>query len=399
MPLVSFIISTFNRRDALLQTLRVLAGSASGSNPSETIVIDNASQDGSADAVAREFPAVRLLRQNVNRGPCAKNLGLPLARGEFVVFLDDDSFPEAGSIDRMVNYFAAQPRLGAAAFDVQLPGGGRECSAYPEVFAGCGVGLRATAIAQVGGLPEDFFMQAEEYDLSLRLLDAGWQVRRFEDLCVRHLKTPQARFPARTMRLDVRNNLTLIGRYFPDQWVRPFAVDWARRYRMIATANGATWAYYKGLAEGLLRLSLRAGRRPISAAAFETFAKIEQIENLMTAMTRQTGASRILLIDLGKNILPYWLAARKCGLKVVAIADAKLGGRGFRYRGVPILDDLDAARLSFDAGIVSNLSPVHVLPRRDEWRQRTNQPIFDLFTDFSQPAAEKNEDLTLRSAA
>ena len=52
----------------------------------------------------------------------------------------------------------------------------RECSAYPDVFIGCGTGFRRQALVEVGGLPEDFFMQAEEYDLSLRLLDAGWTV-------------------------------------------------------------------------------------------------------------------------------------------------------------------------------------------------------------------------------
>src|ERR1700722_1779614 len=219
MPQVSFIISTYNRREALLQTLKVLHGPAAGSGGAETIVVDNASHDGTADAVAEQFPTVRLIRQNIHRGPCVKNLGLPVARGQFVVFLDDDSFPHPESIDRMVEYFRADPQLGAASFNVRLTNGDHECSAYPEIFTGCGVGLRADALAQVGGLPEDFFMAAEEYDLALRLLDAGWTVRRFDDLCVTHLKTPQTRFPSRVIRLDVRNNLTLIARYFPDEFV------------------------------------------------------------------------------------------------------------------------------------------------------------------------------------
>jgi len=399
MPTVSFIISTFNRREALLQTLGVLAGPAGGSNPSEIIVIDNASRDGTADAAARQFPGVRMLRQAVNRGPCAKNLGLPLARGEFIVFLDDDSFPESGSIDRMVRHFADHPRLGAAAFDVRLTGGTQEASAYPDVFVGCGVGLRADALAEVGGLPEDFFMQAEEYDLSLRLLDAGWEIRRFEDLCVRHLKSPQARMPARTMRLDVRNNLTLIGRYFPDGWVRPFAFDWARRYRMIAAVNGSRAACYKGLADGLIRLARGVGRRPVNPATFEKFAKVEQIHNLMSEMARYCRGRRILLIDLGKNILPFWLAAKKCRLDVVAIADARLGGHRFRYRGVPILHDADAAALAFDAAVVSNLSPAHALARRDDWRKKTSRPVFELFADFSDRAKAADRNFALRSAA
>jgi GT2 family glycosyltransferase len=376
MPLVSFLISTYNRRDELLRTLEVLHGSAAGANPSEIIVVDNASQDSTADAVQQKFPKVRVIRQSVNRGPCAKNLGLPVARGQYVVFLDDDSFPHPQSIDRMVDYFRADPQLGAAAFDVVLTNGAHECSAYSDVFTGCGVGLRADALAQVGGLPEDFFMAAEEYDLALRLLDAGWKIKRFDDLCVTHLKTPQSRFPSRIMRLDVRNNLTLIGRYFPDQWFRPFAMDWAKRYRMIAKVNGSMQAYYTGLATGLIRLFRRPDRRPMRAAAFETFAKIERIQNLMNSMPK-----KILLIDLGKNIYPYWLAAKRNGLEIVAIADAKLGGHGFKYRGIPVLDDSTAEKLAFDAAVVSNLSPIHAALRCGIWKSKTDRPVFDLLQE------------------
>jgi GT2 family glycosyltransferase len=377
--MVSFIISTHNRRDALLQTLSVLHSPAAGSGRAEVLVVDNASSDGTIAAVRRSFPDVRLFPQTVNRGPCSKNVALAAALGRLIVFLDDDSFPRPGTIDRMVRYFQADPKLGAAGFAVHLPGGEQECSAYPQVFAGCGVGLRAAALAEVGGLPEDFFMAAEEYDLALRLLDAGWNIRRFEDLSVTHLKTPASRYPGRVMRLDVRNNLTLIGRYFPDEWVLPFAADWANRYRLIAKVNGRLPAYYAGLAAGVARLVNAEGRRPISAAAFETFAKIDQIERRLRQAAAELKPKRLLLIDLGKNILPYWRAARRCGLTVTAIADASLGGRGFTYRGVPIVTDAEASRLSFDAAVISNLSPVHAGRRHKLWRQQTSRPVVDLF--------------------
>ncbi len=202
---MTFLLSTHNRRAAVLHTLSQLRSlEGSGDFAAETIVVDNASTDGSADAIAEQFPSVHLLRQRKNRGACAKNLGLAQAIGHYIVFLDDDSHPEADSIGRMIEYFQADPQLGAAVFDVVLPDGSRESSALPNVFIGCGTGFRREAITQAGRLPDDFFMQAEEYDLSLRLLDAGWKIRRFSDLQVRHLKTPSARSPARTTRLDAR---------------------------------------------------------------------------------------------------------------------------------------------------------------------------------------------------
>lgn len=379
---VTFLLSTYNRRDVLLRTLAALNGvSRACGLAAETIVVDNASTDGTADAVAAAFRAVQLIRLPKNRGACAKNFGLAHAAGRYVVFLDDDSYPDAASVRRMVNHFEADPALGAAVFDVTLPDGSRECSAYPSVFIGCGTGFRRAALAEVGGLPNDFFMQAEEYDLSLRLLDAGWDVRRFDDLHVAHLKTPGARVPTRTTRLDVRNNLMLATRYFPRQWVLPFALDWMRRYRWIAETKG--WrhqlAFWRGLAEGIGR-SLRPGhRRPVSAATFERFAMVWEIRRRLERAVRGRGYRSIVLVDVGKNILPYILAANACGVRVVAVVDPQLARPGRRYRGVPVVGDFAAVRTPFDAAVVANVSPVHAARRRDECRRANAFPVLDLF--------------------
>jgi GT2 family glycosyltransferase len=384
---VSILISSFNRRAVLLRTLGIVWAEISrpGSPAAEIIVVDNASRDGTAAAVAREFPGVKLIRRRTNGGACAKNDGLLRAGGRFIVFLDDDSYPAPGSLRRMLEHFRLDPQLGAAVFDVVLPDGSRECSAYPTVCIGCGTGFRAEALHQVGGLPRRYFMQAEEYDLSLRLLDAGWSIRRFADLRVEHLKTPGARRAERTTRLDVRNNLTLIATRFPRKWVVPFALDWMSRYRWLARDRGGKHlaAFWRGLIEGAIESLGPSRRQPISDAAFEQFAMIDRIARDMAAMARAAAERsqpwrRILLVDVGKNILPYWLAAEACGLKVVAIADPRMATPWRRYRGVPVLSDAAAGRLSFDAVIVSNSSPIHAAQRAQEWRVRTGRPVVEL---------------------
>jgi GT2 family glycosyltransferase len=383
--LVTFVIATHNRRKVLLRTLKSLQATpelCEASGPAiraEIILIDNASTDGTAEAVAKQFPAVRIVRQPTNRGACAKNAGVPLATGQFIVFLDDDSCPTPGSTRRMVEYFLCCKNLGALVFDVVLMDGSRECSAYPTVFIGCGVGFRHEALAQVGGLPDDFFYQAEEYDLSLRLLDAGWEIQRCNDVQVLHLKTKTGRFPARTTRLDARNNFTLITRYFPRQWVVPFAIAWMRRYRWIAQTK--SWrhrlAFWLGLAEGIGR-SLRPGhRRPVSAAAFERFAMIRRIERRMRQLSAD-GIRTVLFVDVGKNILPYALAAEASGLRVAGITDKALAKRRRRFRGIRIVDDAAAAELEFDMAVIANVSPVHVAQRLAEMRGLLRQPVVDL---------------------
>lgn len=377
-PRVSFILPTYNRRDVLLRTLEQVYRCGLPQSEFEILVVDNASSDGTACAVRERFPAVRLLGLTSNRGPCAKNAGLAIAMGEFVVFLDDDSFPEPGSVRRMISHFDRDPLLGAAVFMVTLPDGSRECSAYPNVCIGCGTGLRRQAACDVGGLPDDFFMAAEEYDLSIRLLEAGWRVEPFNDLHVRHLKTPGSRFPGRIARLDARNNTLLAMRYFPEPYRLHYALEWLERYRMLSTAAGLGTAFWAGAIEGIFR-GLTCEHRPIRLAAFERFARVEQTAARLAEATARLGLKRVLFADLGKNILAFRLAARRCGLEVLGIADARLGSRGLRFRGLPILSDEQAASLPFDAVIISNLSAAHAPARALAWRKIQSRPVLDLF--------------------
>ena len=380
-PLVSFVLSTRDRRDVLLDTLGRLNECGLNADEFDVHVVDNASTDATADAVRNAFPAVKLIASPRNGGSVAKNLALPNAHGRYVVFLDDDSFPRPGSIRRMIEHFEHDPTLGAATFTVTLPDGTRECSAYPDVFIGCGVGLRRRALRRVGGLPADFFMQAEEYDLSLRLLNDGWAVRRFDDLHVSHLKTPRARLPARTVRLDVRNNVWLVLRRFPAAAVLPYLLDWTRRYFWIARSQQATWPYFRGLAEGLFCSLVRPKREPVSSAAFEHFSKLDETVERLRAVLRRRPARGVLLVDAGKNLYAYWRACRVLGVEVTAIADDRLGRYGRNYRGVHVIRDEDARKSPYDLAVIANLSPEHARRRRDEWRRRYGEMAVDLFDE------------------
>jgi GT2 family glycosyltransferase len=406
-PTVSFVVSTFNRRDVLLKTLEEIERCGLKSEEFETLVVDNASTDGTSAALRQSHPMIHLLHQEYNGGPVSKNIAIRSARGRYVIFLDDDSYPVPGAVARMMKHFDANPKLGAAVFTITLPDGSRECSAYPNVFIGCGTGFRRTALEQVGGLPTDFFMQAEEYDLSLRLLAAGYEIQTFDDLHVTHLKSPTARASERVTQFDVRNNLVLITRYFPRKWVIPFVKDWMRRYRLIAMAKGHELAYYRGLIGGLLRTLRPSNRRPVDATTFEKLVRLNETELRLARAVKEHGLKRVLFVDFGKNMLPFYLAAQKCGLEIVAIADERLcapapvageevddGGlrimRGGRrasrhtYRGIPILSDASTKRLTYDAAIVSNLSPVHAAQRRNAWRTPSGPDtrlVIDLFED------------------
>src|SRR5215207_6420811 len=117
-PLVSFVISTYNRCAVLLQTLDRVKACGLARDEFEILLVDNASPDGTAAAVAELHPDVRLFALRENLGPCAKNLALTEARGKYVIFLDDDSFPLPLSVARMMHHFDRDPQLGAAVFTI-----------------------------------------------------------------------------------------------------------------------------------------------------------------------------------------------------------------------------------------------------------------------------------------
>ncbi|ABZ83338.1 glycosyl transferase, family 2 [Heliomicrobium modesticaldum Ice1] len=117
MELVSVVILNWNRRNDLKEGLTRLREQPY--RPLEIIVVDNGSTDDSVAMVRAEFPEVRLIETGKNLGVEGYNAGFRQARGEYVLILDDDSFPAYDAITRMVSRFQADPRLGVVAFDVR----------------------------------------------------------------------------------------------------------------------------------------------------------------------------------------------------------------------------------------------------------------------------------------
>lgn len=110
----SVVIVSFNTRDVLRECLQTLAKESEGVSY-ETIIVDNASRDGSADMVEREFPDARLIRSQINLGfAAANNLGFPLAQGRYVVLLNSDAFLRHGALALAVKRMDADPRIGLA---------------------------------------------------------------------------------------------------------------------------------------------------------------------------------------------------------------------------------------------------------------------------------------------
>ena len=281
------------------------AGRASASGRArvtyEVIFVDNASVDGSADAVAREFPWVRVIRNATNRGYAGgNNDGIRAARGDFVLLLNNDTVLHKGFLkamlapmrDAAVGMVAAKTLLMDGSIDTlghKVYGCGLAWDVRREeeadlVLSPCGVAVlyRKTVLDTLPGglLDEDFHLYSEDLDLGLRIRLAGYTMAYASDAVLDHIHGASSK--------KVRNRAIFYGRR-NELWVVvkdwPAPVIWRHLHQILLVQLGEIIRYTKmfklhvllaakvsslwGLPRMLLKRRAVQGQRRISAAQFE----------------------------------------------------------------------------------------------------------------------------------
>ncbi|MFF4394366.1 glycosyltransferase family 2 protein [Streptomyces sp. NPDC001480] len=195
------VVITHNRRAELLRTLRLLRELP---ERPPVIVTDNASTDGTADAVRRDFPEVRLLTPGRNMGAVGRNLAVRRVRTPYVAFCDDDSWWEPGSLRRAADILDERPRLAAVTARIVVEPAGTEDPVVRELrespltgpdwlpgpplgsFLAAATVLRAGAFRGAGGFHPGLWLGGEEELLATDLQRQGWWLSYAEDLTVHH---------------------------------------------------------------------------------------------------------------------------------------------------------------------------------------------------------------------
>jgi GT2 family glycosyltransferase/glycosyltransferase involved in cell wall biosynthesis len=122
-PRVSIVIPVFNKVDYTIACLRSLVEHATGAITFETIVVDDASSDGTAERLA-QIDGIRILRNARNLGFVGScNAGAAEARGEFIVFLNNDTVVTAGWLDRLLHCFDEESDAGLVGAKLVYPDG------------------------------------------------------------------------------------------------------------------------------------------------------------------------------------------------------------------------------------------------------------------------------------
>jgi N-acetylglucosaminyl-diphospho-decaprenol L-rhamnosyltransferase len=209
---LSIIIVSWNTRELLLQCLSSLSDYLP-SLSAETIVVDNASTDGSAQAVEEQFPWVHLITNQENVGfSRANNQAINQSGGHYILLLNPDTEVYPGSLETLVNYLNEHPAVGAVGARILNPDGSLQDSCYPapslsrelwrllhldaivpygtyhmsswhsetprkvDTLLGACLLLRRDALVNIGLLDEEYFFTGEEIDLCHRLGRAGWHI-------------------------------------------------------------------------------------------------------------------------------------------------------------------------------------------------------------------------------
>lgn len=281
-PPFQIIIVLYNHADCIARCLNSLEQVEA---PQYHItVLDNASSDGGADVVAREFPQIQLIRSDHNRGFAGGN-NLAAARGpatEFLFLLNPDTELRPGALNALAEAFQARPRLGVAGCKLLCADGrtiqhvgatidanalthhigegeedrGQFTGLIPCPYVqGAAFAVRRRLWDQLGGFDEGFHpAYFEEADFCKRARDAGWDIAAVCEAAAIHHQDPAGQIHDGTfLRLLFRGRAHyLIKHYRMRDWLTrylPAELRWlfssdSRRYRRIALR--ALWEAWTG---------------------------------------------------------------------------------------------------------------------------------------------------------
>jgi GT2 family glycosyltransferase len=252
---VSIVIVTWNGKKFALECLDSL-WALNSTLQIEVVVVDNASTDGTPEAIRERYPEVELIENGANLGFAkANNIGIAASSGDYVCLVNSDVVVPPGCLEKMVDFMKVNPDIGLLGPKMLSPTGevGQSVNRLPtvwnylcfalglhslvpnsrlfggyimagyaydktedvEVLTGWFWMVPRKALQQVGGLDERFFMYGEDLDWSYRFLKAGWRVVFFAEAEALHYGAASSgQAPTRFYVEMVRANLQYFQKHY-----------------------------------------------------------------------------------------------------------------------------------------------------------------------------------------
>jgi GT2 family glycosyltransferase len=284
---LSIVIVSWNSRDVLLDCLasieREIHGrSDGGAITAETLVVDNHSADGTVAAVQARYPWVDLVALDANRGfSGGNNVGLRRARGRYAVLLNPDTVVLPDALECCVRHLDAHPEVGVAGPQLLNPDGSKQNSihAWPSLLTeiipkgvleqllpgrfpskrfehpapidvqavlGACLVVRREVLAEVGLMPEDYFLYLEETDWCRRIAASGWKIQHVPEARVIHVlgASTKKRRPVET-RIEYHRSLYHFFRKQRGAFQAGLVIGWRFAKTLVYVVVGALPALFR----------------------------------------------------------------------------------------------------------------------------------------------------------
>jgi GT2 family glycosyltransferase len=245
----SIVIPVFNRASLTRQCLNSLLSHPPDEVDCEIVVVDDGSTDITPQLLAEYGDRIRVVPHDANRGfASACNDGAASASGAYLLFLNNDTIPKEGWLDRLVRYAGDNPEAAVVGSKLLFPNGTVQhagaviCqdkfprhiySGFPadhpavnrsrryQVVTGACMLVRRDAFEEVGGFDTDFVNGYEDSDLCLRLGERGYEVHYCHESVLYHLESASREGREADFALDTR--------LYVERWaerVRPDDLDY-----------------------------------------------------------------------------------------------------------------------------------------------------------------------------
>ena len=280
---LSIIIVNWNVRDLLRRCLASIQAHQ-GDLSLEVIVVDSASQDGSAQMVEREFPQVHLLASRDNLGYTGgNNLGAQKAQGRYLLILNSDTEIVQDALQQLIAYLDTHPTIGVVGPQLLYPDGSTQSSRrrFPNLaigflagtplgtqrfgddkrmrwyymadqqddvvqpvdwLVGAALMIRRQAWEQVGPLDSRFFMYSEELDWCRRCRDTGWDIHYLPSAqIIHHEQASSKQVGATTWMRTYRSRIIYFDKYYGPVWAAAIRLFLSANFAYLLAVESAFW--------------------------------------------------------------------------------------------------------------------------------------------------------------
>jgi glycogen(starch) synthase len=397
-PTISIVINTLNRGPELQKTLDSLRW-LKYRGQFEVVVVNGPSTDHSDDVIAAWSDQVRAGKCALANLSVSRNIGICMAQGDIVVFIDDDAIPEPEWLEQLAQAYA-DPIVGAAGglvfnhtgYDFQYtycvvdrfgnadlgmrgptphlsyPKSGR----FPHLL-GCNSSFRRAALLEVGGFDEEYEYFLDETDVCLRVVDAGYLIAQLPCAYVHHKYAPSN---IRGENKVVRNRYPIIKNkiYFTLKHAREFhpvarvlqehqsfiegqrsEVNWAAGEKLLSEADVAQ---FNSDLDRALEVGLRRGFEGVLPGAMIDAAKLARHAGQFKPFTPIENPDAKAIVLVSRDFPPNHGGGIATFNKDLAEALAREG-----HIVCVITQSPDVNRVDFENGVWVHRMVVREIPR------------------------------------